>query len=186
MQKPVATSSFRNYFPFILCALLLALVGCTGKKVIRSSGLSYIKLGEEMPPAGIQKWKKFTVNDSIFKEDEYQWRSSILDYRKGKVYLEEDFFSTEVLNRIRIETPELRLRNGLRVGNTVADLVASTPNWYIVPMKRFQMYDFYSELYPRIHFVIKDPSVPMDSEDYEDYIVQNFNPEAPVRAIVLY
>lgn len=170
----------------LLTAALL--VSCTGKKmVIKSNGLSYIKFGEDIPPVGTKSIKNYALQDSIFEDEETSWRAAVVAHKQGNVYLEEDFYTKEALNRIRIETPEFHLRNGLKVGNTLGDLLETTDKWFIIPMKKYDLYEFSSPtLYPRIHFVVDDPSVPMDGESYEDYEVGAFDTGALVKMIVLY
>lgn len=165
------------------------LFSCSAKKMlIKSDGLHYIKFGEEIPPVGAKRIaKRYALRDSILEDEDTSWRASVVKHKEGLVYLEEDFYTKELLNRIRIETPELHLRNGLKVGDTLADLMATTNKWYVYPMKKFNLYEFSSpDLYPRIHFVVDDPTVPMTSENREDYPLEGFAPSAVVKMIVLY
>ena len=179
----------RLHLLFMILGSSALMFSCAGKKmIIKSEGLHYIKFGEDIPPVGTKRIaKRYALRDSILEDDSTSWRASVVQHKDGLVHLEEDFYARELLNRIRIETPELHLRNGLKVGDTLATLLATTEKWYIYPMKKFNLYEFSSPiLYPRIHFVIDDPSLPIHSENQEDYPLEKFDPAAVVRMIVLY
>ncbi len=139
-----------------------------------------------MFPVGIGKLKGHAVRDTLCSENEYQWRASILKYKEGKVWIEEDFFGGNMINRIRIETPEIILRNGMRVGMPISALLESNSEWFVSPMPIYQKFDFYSRLLPGYHFVVDEPGHAMDSENYEDYPPSSFNPNSKVVAIVVY
>lgn len=176
----------RNNSVWLALVLMMLLVSCASKKTIRSDGLSFARLGEELPTAGIGKLKGIPVRDTLFAEKEYEWRVSALQYKKGVVFIEEDFYRSEMINRIRIETPELKLKNGWKVGESISTLKNSTSDWAIVPMQRFKLFDFYSPIFPRIHFVVEDPGVNMEDPDWKSYKIADFNPEAKVVMIVVY
>lgn len=172
---------------FLTLTLTLTLTSCSGrKKVIRSNGIHALQLGDELPAPGTKSLKGISLRDTLIEDGEYQWRAALLEYKKGLVYLEEDFFRSEQLNRIRIETPELRLRNGLRVGMTVEDLRDKAEEWYISPMAKYKLFDFYSRMFPRVHFVIDDPNATEFDKEWEAYKVDTFSADARIVAIVVY
>lgn len=155
------------------------------KKLIRSNGLHVISLGEDMPPLGTDNFKGHALSDTTEMDGEYTWRVAMLEYREGRVMLEEDFYGSEQLNRIRIETPELRLRNGLRVGMTVEDLRKKSRNWFIAPLQKYQLFDFYTRNLPGLHFLVDDPGRDMSDPDYASYAPDQFSSSARIVAIVL-
>jgi hypothetical protein len=109
----------------------------------------------------------------------------MLEYRQGRVMLEEDFYGSDQLSRIRIETPELRMRNGLRVGLAVEDLMKKSGNWYIAPLQKHRLFDFYSRNFPGLHFLVDDPARDISDPDYSSYTPDQFAPKARIVAIVL-
>ena len=170
----------------LLGSILLSSCGTRKNQLIGRYGLAYAQLGDEMPSPGLRSLKKYPAYDSLIDSEDFSWRVTCLEYKKGMVYLEEDFWGSEMINRIRITTPELHLKNGLRVGSTLRELLGSWEEWFIVPLPEFQLFDFYSRLYPRIHFLIPDPGVSLEKTDIEDYSPQEFNPEATVKWIVVF
>ncbi|HHG83908.1 MAG TPA: hypothetical protein ENJ82_04100 [Bacteroidetes bacterium] len=166
--------------------LMLGLSAClSSNKMIRSDGLKAIKLGEPIPKEGTPKLSKIPLRDSIIIEGEYSWRAVLMEYKGGLVYLEEDFFGSGNLSRVRVETPELKLKNGLRVGKLVADLKAESNKWYIVPLRKYHVFDFYSRTFPRLHFLVDDPARGMADENWEAYQLEQFDLEAKIVAIVV-
>jgi hypothetical protein len=181
----------KNRFRFsilLLVALAAAnLQGCVGAaKTITNKGLKLATLGEEMPPAGSRRYKGCAMRDSLAEQGEYSWRISELKVKGGKIFLEEDFFSSGSINRIRVESPNFKLRNGLQVGMTVNDLRESANEWFVAPLRDYHVFDFYTRLLPGIHFIVDDPSHGMEEEEWEKYPASEFSGEAKVVAIVVY
>lgn len=181
MNKPES-----SLMGLILLALAAFTLNACSAKMISESGLKYARIGAEMPPVGTKNLKGHAVSDTLMEENEYSWRVSVVDYKEGKVFVEEDFFLKDVINRVRIETPELKLKNGLTVGNTVADLAKITDQWYIHPLPEYKVFDFYSQLLPRIHFIISQPGKMMEETDWEKYPISSFDQSAKISAIVVY
>ncbi|MEM7035762.1 MAG: hypothetical protein AAF570_02210 [Bacteroidota bacterium] len=178
----------KNKVGTALMALLamVVLVACAGrKKMIRSSGLHAIKLGDALPAPGTKALKGVALRDTLLEDGEYTWRASMMQYKNGPVYLEEDFYRSEQLNRIRIETPDLKLRNGLRVGKTVSDLVEVGGEWFVSPLPRFKLFDVYSRKFPRVHFLVDAPGNALD-KDFEEYSLDQFDPGSKIVAIVVF
>lgn len=168
-----------------ICSLMM-FVGCAGgSKLITSGGLHAIKLGDPMPPQGIDRFKGHAARDSFELQGEYQWREVVVEYRKGNVYLEEDFFGSDQLARVRIYTPELALRNGLRVGMVVRDLQAKATDWTLVPLPDYNLIDLYSRTMPRIHFLVDDPAI-SKTGDWTEYKIEQLAAEAPIKTIVVF
>jgi hypothetical protein len=181
----------RNEMSRLLGLLLLLAAGLSacgpGKKIIGANGLHAIHLGDEMPAYNVDAIKGIPITgDSIAEEGEFSWRVATLGYKKGPVYLESDFYGADNLNRIRIETPELKLRNGLRVGMNVRDLLQKTSNWYIAPLQKYGLFDFYCRKFPGMHFLVRDASRDMSDPNWESYSPDQFAPEARIVAIVVF
>lgn len=173
-------------FQALLTASLL-LPGCgTHRTIITEKGLHGIPLGGEMPAAGARRFKGYAMRDSLAEEAEFSWRVARLKAKGGPVYVESDFMDREQVNRIRIETAALHLRNGLAVGMQVEDLRAAATDWAIVPLKAYRIFDFYSRKFPSIHFLVDDPSHPMEEEDWQKYQASDFSSSAKIAAIVVY
>jgi hypothetical protein len=170
-----------------LLATSLVLPSCgTTRTVITEKGLHAVKLGGEMPAAGARRYKGYAMRDSLAEEAEFTWRVARLKASGGPIYVESDFFDREQVGRIRIESPNFRLRNGLAVGKQVEDLRAATQEWAIVPLKAYGFFDFYSRLFPNVHFLVIDPSHPMEEEDWEKYHAADFSSSAKIAVIVVY
>jgi hypothetical protein len=165
--------------------MLLATSCVPRKKLIQARGLHFIHLGESMPPEGAERLKGFPLQDTTIEEGDYSWRAAVLQYRQGRVLLEEDFYGSDILSRIRVETPELRLKNGLRVGMTVEDLRKKSGAWFIAPLEKYRLFDFYTRSMPGLHFLVDDPARDMTDLDYSTYSPDQFAPGARIVAIVL-
>jgi hypothetical protein len=172
---------------FLVGALaMLGAWSCAGKRnLITSNGIHVLKLGDPMPERGLDRFKGHPARDTFELQGEYQWRELVLEYRKGNVYLEEDFFGSDHLARVRIHTPELALRNGLRVGMLVKDLQAKASDWTLVPLPEYNLMDLYSRTMPRIHFLVDDPVIAKNA-DWSEYKIEQLAPEAPIKIIVVF
>lgn len=170
------------------CLLAVAFLGsCAGKKTtIGRNGLHAIKLGDKLPEPGTESLKGIPLRDTLFEDSSYTWRAAMMEYKEGVVYLEQDFFGEDALNRIRIETPELKLKNGLRVGKTVADLKKINGPWFISPLTEYNVFDFYTQLFPSTHFLVSAPEADMSDPDWKNYSLETFQDDAKIVAIVLF
>ena len=187
MKKSNDLRLIRPAYFFLLLFVGISLVGCAGKKtMITSNGLHGIKLGDQLPAVGTESLKGVSLRDTLLEDKDYTWRAALMEYTDGLVYLEEDFSRGETLNRIRVETPELKLKNGLRVGKTVGDLQKIKGEWYINPLTDFEVFDFYTRLMPNIHFLVADAKTDMSDPDWKNYKMDMFDPEAQIVAIVIF
>lgn len=180
----------KSNFYWVMLGMALLMVGMVSscvprKKLIRADGLYVINLGEEMPPFGDDEFKGYPMRDTTEADGDFSWRVTLLEYKEGQVVLEEDFYGSDQLNRIRIETPELRLRNGLRVGMTVEDLLKKSGKWFIAPLQKYRLFDFYTRNLPGLHFLVDDPAHDISDPDYAAYSPDQFSPTARIVAIVL-
>lgn len=188
MKKELENMPRKIIFSYsLLFMALVMLAGCSGrKKLITTNGIHAIKLGDQVPPRGTEELKGISLRDTLLEDNDYQWRAALMEYKKGLVYLEEDFFGSEDLNRIRIETPELHLKNGLRVGKTVGDLREIQPQWYISAYPDYGVFEFYSRKFPQIHFLISTEQVKMDAEYVDEYSIEAFGETDPIVGIVVF
>lgn len=174
----------------VVVGMGIAMVGCAGKKkLITTHGIHGIRLGQEMPEWGMDEVNGMPAEDTLFTEGEFSWRVTKLNMKKGHVFVEEDFYNSGQVSRIRVETPELRLRNGTHVGMAVKDLAKLKQHWYISPIPNYNLWNFYSREYPRVNFVVDDPNKSMeipDGESWEGFQISEFNQEALIKIIVVY
>jgi hypothetical protein len=93
-------------------------------------GLDFIRIGDSLtwktyaPPVG-GVFKDTVFSDTVMAESGAQitdWNVRLLRFASGVVFLESDFDTGHLLNRLRVETPEYSLKNGLRVGSTAAEV----------------------------------------------------------------
>ena len=162
------------------CLLFLALLpACTGRRVIRPDGLGFVRLGDPMPEPGRLRWQGRDLRDTLFLAEDFTWRAAVLQYDGGKVYIEADFLGQETVNRIRIESPELRYRRQLQVGSTVAELQAAFPEWDLTPLPAYGYLDLSPLARPSLHFLI--PAQPGEPPAH----IGDLSPETRVVAIVV-
>lgn len=171
----------------LVFGMALGFTGCAAKKkMITPSGLYGIKLGDRLPPIEANEFKGVPLRDTILEDQDYSWRAALMSYEEGLVYLEEDFSNGDILNRIRVETPELKLKNGLRVGKTVADLQKIKGEWFISPLQDFGVFDCYSRSFPNTHFLIPDKGMDTSDPNWQKYRIEMLDPTAPIQAIVIF
>ena len=153
--------------------------------MITANGIHAMKLGEALPEMGTPSLKGHALRDTFVEEGEYQWRQAVMEYKKGNVYIEEDFFGSGQVGRIRIYTPELSLRNGLKVGMEAGELKTKAKDWTVIPLADYNVLDLYSRVFPRIHFIVDDPAIPKTG-DWEAYKIDQINDTAKIVAIVVF
>jgi hypothetical protein len=135
--------------------LFLALSSCAGPSKISKHGLAFIQLGDSMPEYGLYDYQGHKVTDSEMNEGGYSWRVCTLAYAKGQVLLESDFQDQTRLNRIRVETPELQVKGGLKVGDSLADLLDYTSQWNARPYPAYKLMELTTPKLPRIIFLLR-------------------------------
>lgn len=148
-------------FTLTLALPLFFLQSCTGSSVMRSDGLSYIQLGDSMPGASVSSLEGHAITDSEVTQHGYSWRVCTLAYETGQVLLESDFEGQVRVNRIRVETPELTVKGGLKVGDQMADLLQKTRKWNARPYTEYKLMEVTSSKFPRKIFLVK-----VDGYDY--------------------
>ncbi len=166
-------------------SMIFMIQGCaTKRRMITTNGIHAMKLGEKLPAIGTPSLKGHALRDTFVDEGEFSWRQAVMEYKKGNVYIEEDFFGSGQVGRIRIYTPELSLRNGLRVGMAASDLKTKANDWTVIPMADYNVLDLYSRIFPRIHFIVDDPAVSKEGS-WEEYNIDQVNDTAKIVAIVV-
>ena len=160
------------------------LSSCSGSKRLRQNGLAQLTIGKPMLSTETQRWKRHLVRDTLFNEGGYTWRASILQYKDGKVYVEEDFLGQNQINRIRVESRELRLKKGQAVGMKLADLLVTGRDWQVVYLEAYQLLDIISLYQPSVHYLVRDPQFQVRSLSQPIHI-DELSATAEITAIVL-
>lgn len=145
--------------PLLLGGLLL-LVACQGPKAISTAGLRHIQLGEQMPAPDNKQHRKVPFRDTVVQAGGYEWTARIIEYPQGEVWVESDFFGDNLVNRLRIETPELFVRktDKLRVGSTAAQLRELHPRWQVSWLDEYGYYDVIDPKNIQIHYLFPAPA----------------------------
>ena len=126
------------------------------------SGLNFIKLKDTL------QWKNLKVpggmvKDTVFSEvqfsqggpDTISWVVRMITGDGPRVFLEADFESGWLLNRVRIENPKYVLQPfGVHVGMTVAELKTKFPNLYVGSLPDYGMVEIYPS--SNVFFLVKD------------------------------
>lgn len=169
----------------LLISISGGFLGCSSSKLIRGNGLKYLQLGDPMPEIGTVKIKGHAVRDTVFNEGGYIWRASILKYDKGKVYVEEDFLGKGIVNRIRIESPELIARKTVSVGMPIISLKTISEDWEVTYLADYELLDVVSVSYPTIHYLIKETKIPESSFEEKEHSINDLSDDAKIVAIVV-
>ncbi|MDX2248588.1 MAG: hypothetical protein SF052_17515 [Bacteroidia bacterium] len=170
---------------FFLTLIGVSVMGCTGSKNLRDNGLSYLKLGDPMPREGTVLLKGHSVRDTMFHEQDFIWRASVIKYGKGRVYVEDDFLQTGKVNRIRIQTPELRAQKLIHVGMTFGDLQAMDETWDIAWLEDYQLLDIISIDHPSVHYLIREKEKPAVYFNKTPILKTDISPASTIVAIVI-
>ncbi|MEL6675888.1 MAG: hypothetical protein AAFR61_27015 [Bacteroidota bacterium] len=167
----------------LLCMGLLS--ACGAGSQITERGLKYVKLGDPMPEAGLNRWKGHAVTDTLFDEGGFSWRGMVLKYREGQVLIEEDFLKQGTVNRIRVESPQLNVKKTIAVGNTVADLLPLAKDWDVLYLADYGLLDVTSLSDYHIHFLIRDTENKQELFEKEGLKLQELSPSAQIVSIVI-
>ncbi len=159
--------------------------GCVGPREISSKGLVYAKIGAEMPQKGAKRLKGHAVRDTLFDQDGYQWRASVLKYKRGKVYIEEDFLGEGKVNRIRIETPELLFNKQYSVGMPLESLKELAEEWSVYYLEDYKLLDLTTAEFPEIHFLIHEEGYEPDGRAEQDIQLKDLTNTSKIVAIVV-
>ena len=146
-----------------LCVCLAGLISCQAHKELVPKGLKFAQIGEEMIAPDTYKLKGKYLRDTLFQEEEYTWRAAVLDYPTGKVYIEEDFYGQNRINRIRVEAGQFSFRKELFPGMSIAELKQLPWQWEISYLEAYGVWDLHSTAFPRLHLL-----VPVDTPSISD------------------
>ncbi|MEM7659364.1 MAG: hypothetical protein AAF399_24805 [Bacteroidota bacterium] len=158
--------------------------GCSTSKRLQTSGIANLQVGGEMLPPETQRWKRHAVRDTMYLEGGYTWRASILQYKAGKVYVESDFMGQETINRIRVESSDIQMKNGQMVGMTVGSLLTTATDWQVTYLSDYGLLDAISLYQPSVHYLIRDLNYQHDAAQSLIPIAK-IDPLATVTAIVV-
>lgn len=162
---------------------MLGLGACKGPYQIRDNGLSYLSLGAPMPETGTVRLKRLPVRDTVFLQDDFTWRASIIKYPQGKVYVEADFLGQEQVNRIRIQSPDLQLDKVYRVGAPIQSLSNWAEEWDVSYLDAYSVFDLVAIDRPNIHFLVQGTAAKTVSSRPRK--PADFPPDASIYAIVI-
>lgn len=109
-----------------------------------------------MPRLGRTELEGFPLTESTVHENGYAWRVCTLGYPGGMVFVESDFTSQKMVNRIRVETPDLKVKGGLRVGQQLHELIDKTNSWKARPFPAYRLIEMTSPKYPRMVFLLNE------------------------------
>lgn len=137
-----------------LSVCLAGLISCQAHKELVPKGLKFAQIGEEMIAPDTHKIKGKYLRDTLFQEEEYTWRAAILDYPTGKVYIEEDFYGQNRINRIRVEASQFSFRKELFPGMSLAELRQLSWQWEMTYLEAYQVWDLTSQAFPRLHLLV--------------------------------
>jgi hypothetical protein len=170
----------------LLPVFLITMLLCSCKapeNLITSRGIPFYNLGEPFSGAGVILSAYGEVRDTVFQEGDYTWNAVIVPQEQGRIIIEDDFESSGTVNRIRVETPDLQLRRGIRVGDPITKLQRISGKWFVNYYPEIRTYSLYNRKFPNTHFLVGDPvfkpgSMPMDH-------IANISLSARIRAIVI-
>ncbi|MEM6804717.1 MAG: hypothetical protein AAF696_25190 [Bacteroidota bacterium] len=161
----------------------LVLSACTSTNKITEKGLAFAKLGDPMPEKGLEAYGGNAVRDTAYDEGGFQWRALIVSYPEGEVFIEEDFGGQALINRIRVETPDLKVNKKLEVGMLWKELLPLKKNWDAVYLSDYQVWDVVFPRKGRIHYLIEEERELNQTDIEKGY--KKISMEAKLRAIVI-
>lgn len=133
----------------------------TKKQLITPKGLHFARIGDSLPSAASNPFQGFQTRDTLFRDaiesKEVTWQALILMHKAGKIYLEEDFQGTGKIGRIRIESTDYRLKNKVKIGSTLSEILEASQDWEARPFPGFQLMELLSPKYPRIVLLLQVP-----------------------------
>lgn len=138
-----------------LCFLLIPMILSSCSFVLKKDGLKDIRLNDKFLSADQITWNRGTPRDTSFSEAGYTWRGVILPLEEGYVLVEEDFFTDNRVNRIRVVSPLYRTRSKIQVGDEVQKLSGITGPWILTPIPEYGVLDISSESLPSFHYLVE-------------------------------
>ena len=174
-------ADMRSIIFLYIAALVLS--ACTSTNKITEKGLSIAKLGGPMPTKGLAEYGGNAVRDTAYDEGGFQWRAMIVSYPEGEVFIEEDFGGQGLINRIRVETPDLKVSKNVEVGMLWKDLLPLKKNWDAIYLDAYQVWDVVFPGKRRIHYLIEEERELDQATIQRGY--KEIAKEAKLRAIVI-
>ena len=141
-----------------------------------------------MPAVGASSIGGHSLRDTVFQQGGYEWRAAIVGYgNQGKVYLEDGFWGEGKVNRIRVESPKLRVKGAdqLRVGMAWEVLQGLGQDWEMTYLADFGLTDVFSPSFPRMHFLIREVRQAPEVLQAPEPGTALLSPDAVIAAIVL-
>lgn len=156
---------------------------CSSTSKITEKGLAFSKLGDPMPAQGLEDYGGNPVRDTTYDEGGFQWRALILSYPEGEVFIEEDFGGQALINRIRVETPDLKVSKNVEVGMLWKELLPLRKKWDAIYLSDYQVWDVVFPGKSRIHYLIEEERELDEAAIERGY--KEIAKEAKLRAIVV-
>lgn len=138
-----------------------------------------------MPEESIKRLGGKSLRDTLFDQSGYSWRAKILDYKDGKVYVEEDFWGQNQVNRIRIESQALQAKSGISVGMSVGDLKQISDKWEALFLADYDLLDLILPQQPSIHYLVRETNPPNRSSSEAPILIEEIPSESLIVAIVV-
>lgn len=138
-----------------------------------------------MPDDSMKRLGGKSLRDTVFDQSGYSWRAKVLDYKDGKVYVEEDFWGQNQVNRIRIESQVLRAKSGISVGMTMGDLKQISTKWEALFLVDYDLLDLILPHQPSIHYLVKESKTLDRSSSEAPIVIEEIPSESLVVAIVV-
>lgn len=140
-----------------------------------------------MPKTGTTELAGYSAQDTLYEEGGFRWRALILSYGAQKdtkgIFIEEDFGQQGLINRIRVETPGLKVGKNRQVGMSWMDLSNLGNNWDAIYLKDYGVWDVIAKSKGRIHYLIEEKR-DTSTIDFEAG-VSSISKDAKVTAIVV-
>lgn len=167
--------------PLLLTFILsLSLAGCKSPpNLITAAGIPLTSLGEPYVFADRITWPR-PPRDTSMSQGDYHWNAVLLPYEKGFVLVECVAEGSEVVDRIRVYTPELQARKGLRVGDAVSQMQKTGGRWFITWLSDYQLFELTHAKMPGIHFIVQAPGTSPETSD-----IRAFGAEARIVCIAI-
>ncbi|MCI4667881.1 MAG: hypothetical protein MRZ79_06945 [Bacteroidia bacterium] len=143
-------------FILILFSLMaLAFISCNSTYSIKNRKTGKFEVGAEWPPVDDFFWKGMEVLDTVYSESGYSWGVQILSDKDGRILIEEDFFVKGIINRIRIEHPKWKSKNGIQQGQSYGEVKGYFERGRGTYLEAYEYLDLVEREGSGIHFLFK-------------------------------
>jgi len=141
--------------PLVAIFVCIFFAACAPTYLIKENKTGKFEVGEDWPAVEDFFWKGMTVLDTTFEEGGYNWGVQILENEKGRVLIEEDFFTEGRINRIRVEHPRWKSQQDIRVGQSFGEVKEKFSKGSAVYLSRYQRLDLIIAQKPSVHYLFQ-------------------------------